>query len=99
MTRRRVAPVVLPPALPVQNSPAARAGTDLTVAGATWLLRCLFQLLALLFKHRFAAELDFVALQRQHLYQDLIAFFQLVAHVANAVLGDLADMQQTVGAG
>src|SRR5665647_2500282 len=55
------------------------------------------QLLALFFEHRAAAEFDFVAFERQALDQDLVAFLQLVANVLNAILGDLADVQQTVG--
>src|ERR1019366_6880069 len=55
------------------------------------------QLLALFFEHRAAAELDFVAFERQALDQNLVAFLQLVADVLDAVLGDLADVQQTVG--
>src|ERR1017187_7573006 len=54
------------------------------------------QLFALFLEHGFAAQLDFVAFERQHLHQDLVAFFQLVANVAYAVLRDLADMQQAV---
>src|ERR1039457_6278116 len=55
------------------------------------------QLLALLLEHRPAAELDLVAFERQHLYQDLVALLEFIAHFADAVLGDLADVQQTVG--
>src|SRR6202158_701316 len=58
-----------------------------------------YQLLALLAQDSFAAQLDFVAFERQNLDHDLIAFLQLVAHVLDAVLRNLADVQQTVGAG
>src|ERR1035441_8816196 len=63
------------------------------------LLLGLRQLLALLAQHGLAAELDLVAFERQNLDQNLVAFLQLVAHFAHAVLGDLADVQQAVGAG
>src|SRR6185436_5660245 len=56
------------------------------------------QLLALLLEHRFTAELDLVAFERQDLDQNLIAFLQLVADVVDAGLRDLADVQQTVRA-
>src|SRR5262245_53694479 len=62
-------------------------------------LLCLrFKLLALLFEHRSAAQLDLVAFKRQDLDQDLVAFLQLVTHLLDTRLGDLADMQQAVGA-
>src|SRR5579864_9820360 len=53
-----------------------------------------FQLFALFAQDRFAAQLDFVAFERQDFDQNLIAFLQLVAHVLNAIFRDLADMQQ-----
>src|ERR1035441_2381005 len=61
------------------------------------LYRSALQLLALFFEHRAAAELDFVAFARPALDQNLVAFLQLVADVLDSVLGDLADVQQTVG--
>ena len=42
---------------------------------------------------------DLVAFDGQHLHQDLVALLQFVADVADAVLGDFADVQQAVGAG
>src|SRR4029077_18718424 len=39
---------------------------------------------------------DAVALNRQHLDQYLVAFFEFVADIFDAVLSDFADMQQTV---
>src|ERR1700733_4078329 len=57
------------------------------------------QLIALLAKNGFAAQLDFVAFKRQHLHQDLIALLQLVAYSFDPVLRDFADVQQAVGAG
>ena len=55
------------------------------------------ELLPLFAEHRPAAELDFVAFQSQNFDQDLVAFLQLIADVAYAVLGDLADVQQPIG--
>src|SRR5579872_1258426 len=46
----------------------------------------------------FAAEADFVALDGENFYEDLVAEFQLVANVADAVFGDFADVQKAVGA-
>ena len=57
------------------------------------------QLLALLPEHRAPAEFDFIAFERQNLDQDLVAFLELVADVLDPVLGDLANVQETVGAG
>ncbi len=54
---------------------------------------------ALLFQNRLARQLDAIAFNRQHLDQHLIAFFQLVANIVDAVLGNFADVQQAVGAG
>ena len=54
---------------------------------------------ALLFQDGLARQLDAVAFDSQHLHQDLVAFFQFVANVVNAVLGDFADVQQAVGSG
>src|SRR5579859_77919 len=47
----------------------------------------------------FAREANFVALDGKHLDHDLIAEFQFVAHVADAVFGDFADVEQAIGAG
>src|SRR5438105_11235990 len=58
-----------------------------------------FEFLALLAQDRFAAELDLIAFESQHLYQNLIALFQLIAHLLNAVFRNLADMQKAVRAG
>ena len=54
---------------------------------------------ALLLKDCFARKTDTVALDRQHLHQHLVAFFQFVTDVFNAMLRDFADVQQAVGAG
>src|SRR6266436_4759235 len=48
---------------------------------------------------RFAGEADLVALDGEHLNEDLVAKFQLIANVADAMLGDFADVQEAVGAG
>src|SRR3954465_1368674 len=49
-------------------------------------------LCALLFQDGFAREANAIAFNRQHFHQHLIAFFQLVANVFNAMLGDFADV-------
>ena len=54
---------------------------------------------ALLFQNRFARQPDAIAFDRQHLHQHLVAFFQFVANILDAMLGDFADVQQTVGTG
>jgi hypothetical protein len=54
---------------------------------------------ALLFEDSFARQTNAVALDGQHFYQHLVAFFQFIANVLDAVLRNFADMQQTVGAG
>src|ERR1700733_7137652 len=57
--------------------------------GPLHLLLNSLQLLALFLQDRSAAQLDFVALKRQHLHQDLVALLQLVAYFLDTVLGDL----------
>jgi hypothetical protein len=42
-----------------------------------------------------AAQLDCAVFERLHLHQDLVAFLQLVADVADAVFRDFADLQQS----
>ena len=39
-----------------------------------------------------------VAFDRQHLHEHLLAFLQLVAHILDAMVRDLGDVQQAVGA-
>ena len=56
-------------------------------------------LCALLFQDRFAREANAIAFNGQHFHQHLIAFFQLVANIFNAMLGDFADVEQAFGAG
>src|SRR5690242_13691514 len=67
-------------------------------APAWALLLALLEFFALLAQHRLAAQLDLIAFERQHLYQDLVALLQLVPDVFDPVLGNLADVQQAVGA-
>src|SRR5216683_1225227 len=45
-----------------------------------------------------ARQADLVALDGENLDEDLVAKLQLVANVADAVLGDFADVQEAVGA-
>src|SRR6266849_5989979 len=47
----------------------------------------------------FARQADLVALDGENFHEDLVAELQLIANVANAMLGDFADMQEAVGAG
>src|SRR5215472_127091 len=54
---------------------------------------------SLLFQDSFAGEANAIALDREHLHQHLIAFFQFVADVFDAMFGDFADVQQAFGAG
>jgi len=68
-----------------QSYPMASTA-DILAPGYFLALRRLFllQLLPLLLQNRFAAQLNFVAFERQNFYQDLIAFIQLVAHLLDA---------------
>ena len=54
---------------------------------------------ALLAQHSLAGELDAVALDGEHLDEDLIALAEFVLDFLDAMLGDLGDVQQAVGAG
>src|SRR5580700_5112046 len=54
---------------------------------------------ALLFQDGLARQLDAIAFDRQYLHQDLVAFLQFIANIVDAMLGNFADVQQTVGAG
>src|SRR5947209_5829858 len=54
---------------------------------------------ALLFQNGLAREANAIAFNGQHFDQHLIAFFQYIAYVCNAVLGNFADVQQTISAG
>ncbi len=61
-------------------------------------MSCLF-LLALFAQHCFAAQLDLLPINADDLDQKLIALFQLISNVANAVFSHLADVQQAIRAG
>src|SRR5882757_5915371 len=69
-----------------------------TVAAA--LLPCRFLLLfvALLTQDRFARQADLIALDGEYFDEHLVAQFQFVPDVADALLGNFADVQQAVGA-
>ena len=56
------------------------------------------KLLALLAENRLAGELDAVALDGEHLDQDLIALAELVLDFLDAMLCDLGDVEEPVGA-
>src|SRR6266704_1125487 len=47
---------------------------------------------------RLAGEANLVALDGENLDEDLVAELQLIANVADAMLGDFADVQEAVGA-
>src|SRR5215475_9351466 len=53
----------------------------------------------LFFEKRLTAEADLVAFDADAFDQDLLALFQLVAHVADAVIGDFRNVQQAFSAG
>ena len=46
-----------------------------------------------------ARKANAIAFDGEHFDQDLIAFFQLIANIFDAMLGNFADVQQAVGAG
>ncbi|MFZ0992177.1 MAG: hypothetical protein WAN29_09760, partial [Candidatus Sulfotelmatobacter sp.] len=52
--------------------------------------RAAAHLRTLLFQNRFTRQPDAVAFDRQHLHQNLVAFFQLIADVANTMLRHFA---------
>ena len=54
----------------------------------------LFLLLLMVAQDCAARQLDFVAFDPYHLDRDLIAFFQNIAHVADAFFRNLRDMQK-----
>lgn len=53
---------------------------------------------ALFLEDGFTRQTDAVAFNGQNLDQHLVAFFQLVANVFDAMFGDFTDVQQAVGA-
>src|SRR5579864_1549968 len=54
---------------------------------------CSAHFCALLFQNSFAREANAIALDGEYFHQHLIAFFQLVANIFNAMLRDFADVQ------
>ena len=50
-------------------------------------------------QNRLPRKFDLVAFFADALDHDLLPFFQLVAHIADAVVGDFRDVQQSIGAG
>src|ERR1700674_797501 len=69
-------------------------GTGVASASGSFLL-----LLAGFLDERLAREANLVAFDGENLDEDLVAQLQLVANIADAMLGDLADVQEAVGAG
>src|SRR5271155_3428674 len=58
--------------------------------------RSLLLFLTRFLDQRFAREPHFVAFDRQHFDQHLVAQLQFIANVADAMLGNFADVQQAV---
>jgi len=56
-------------------------------------------LFALFAQQGLAGEADLVALDGEDLHENLVSELELVADVADALLGDLADVQQPICAG
>src|SRR5580704_14514048 len=54
---------------------------------------------ALFLQDGLARQLDTVAVNRQHLHQHLVAFFQLIANIIDAMFGNFTDVQQAIGTG
>ena len=54
---------------------------------------------ALLFEDGFAREADAVAFDCKDFHENLIALFEFVADVLDAMLGDLTDVEEAIGAG
>src|SRR6266550_2675971 len=57
-----------------------------------------FSLLALVEQHGFPGKLNFVPFFADAFNENLLAFLQFVAHVANAAVGDFGNVKQTIGA-
>src|SRR5882757_3725379 len=68
--------------------------------GRKLLLPCGFLLLfvALFAQNCFAREANFVAFDGEHFDEDLVAQFQFVADITDALFGNFADVQEAVGA-
>jgi hypothetical protein len=54
---------------------------------------------ALFLQDGLAGQPDPVTFHRKHLYEYLVAFFQLIADVLDAMLGDFTDVQEPIGSG
>src|SRR5215203_3135448 len=50
----------------------------------------------LLAQHCLSRELDLIPFAADALHENLLSFFQLVAHVLNTTISDLRDVQQSV---
>ena len=72
---------------------AARGAGGATAASGGFLL-----LFAGFADESFAGEADLVALDGKNFHEDLVTELQFVANVADAMLGDFADVQKAVGA-
>src|SRR5712675_332096 len=77
------------------RSCGSATGAPTATSASRFLLRLL---LARFANQRLARQPHFVALNREHLHQYLVAQLQLIADIANTMLRDLADVQQPVGA-
>src|SRR5215470_15171366 len=55
-------------------------------------------LCTLLLQHSLTRKPDAVSFYRQHLHEHLVAFFQFIAYILDAMLSHFADVQQTVRA-
>jgi hypothetical protein len=76
---------------------SSRRGLALYRSDSGFWQRCAAHLRALFFQDRFARQPDAVAFHGQHFHQHLVAFFQFVAHIGDAMLGHFADVKQAVG--
>src|SRR5581483_3109843 len=94
--RRTLGPFT--PLAAILTLPTLAAAFTSAAAGAFRNLRQA-QLGALLAKHCLAGELDAVAFNGEDLDEDLIALAEFVLDILDAVLGDLGDVEQAVGAG
>ncbi len=54
---------------------------------------------ALLFEHRLAREPDTISFDCQHFHQYLVAFFQLVSNILDAMFSHFTDVQEAVSTG
>jgi hypothetical protein len=54
---------------------------------------------ALFFQNRFTRKADSVSFDGQHFDQNLIAFFQFIADILDAMFSDFTDVQESIGTG